>query len=54
MEFFGPKIDFNTFELSLGIHIDIRERINNQPVRFIARNSKTNQSYFVVEFDLVD
>lgn len=54
MEFFGPMIDFNHFTLSVGFLVDIRERVNGQPIRFAARNILSQQTYFIIEFDLVD
>jgi len=58
LEIFAPFINLNTFDISLGININIIKYLNNQPLKLIAR---TNENYtgkpleFVnLEFDLVD
>ncbi|KAI8898601.1 hypothetical protein BC833DRAFT_589183 [Globomyces pollinis-pini] len=53
-DFFGPSIDFNTFQLSLGIHIDITRYLNHQPVRFMAKSKSLDTTLFVIEFKLVE
>ncbi|KAJ3322138.1 hypothetical protein HDV06_003589 [Boothiomyces sp. JEL0866] len=50
--FFGPSIDFNTFKLSLGIHIDINKYVNNQPIRFMAKTTD-GQPFFIIEYSQI-
>lgn len=59
LEVFAPFINFNTFDISLGININILKYLNNQPLRLIARTNEKNVSYdvtnfFNIEFDLVE
>ena len=52
-DFFGP-LDFTTFRLNLGLQIDIRRYIKDQPIRFLCRSkSNPQKTYFVVEFDQI-
>jgi len=58
LEIFAPFINLNTFDISLGININIIKYLNNQPLKLVAR---TNESYpgqplefLNLEFDLVD
>jgi len=58
LEIFAPFINLNTFDISLGININIIKYLNNQPLKLVAR---TNENYpgkrveFInLEFDLVD
>jgi len=58
LEIFAPFINLNTFDISLGININIIKYLNDQPLKLVAR---TNENYpnkpveFVnIEFDLVE
>lgn len=58
LEIFAPFINLNTFDISLGININILKYLNDQPLKLVAR---TNENYegprveFInLEFDLVD
>jgi len=58
LEIFAPFINLNTFDISLGININIIKYLNNQPLKLVAR---TNEKYpdkkieFInLEFDLVE
>lgn len=53
MEIFAPFINMNTFDLSLGISINILKYLEGQPVRMVAKSWKSDKSLFVVEFDLI-
>ncbi|KAJ3311322.1 hypothetical protein HDV04_004130 [Boothiomyces sp. JEL0838] len=53
-EIFAPFIDLNTFDLSLGININILRYLNNQPLRLMAKAQSSNKILFVIEFDLVE
>ncbi|KAJ3275736.1 hypothetical protein HDV01_007203 [Terramyces sp. JEL0728] len=53
-EIFAPFIDLNTFDLSLGININILRYLNNQPLRLMAKAQSSNKVLFVIEFDLVE
>ncbi|KAI8898161.1 hypothetical protein BC833DRAFT_590740 [Globomyces pollinis-pini] len=52
-EIYAPFINFNTFDVSMGININILRYLNEQPIRLLAKSQSTNQTFFVVEFDLV-
>ncbi|KAI9207468.1 uncharacterized protein BJ171DRAFT_492820 [Polychytrium aggregatum] len=51
-EIFAPFIDLNTFDLSLGININLLRYLNDQPIRLMAKSQKDNTPFFVIEFDL--
>jgi len=58
LEIFAPFINLNTFDISLGININILKYLNNQPLKLVCR---TNENYpeerveFInIEFDLVE
>lgn len=53
LEIFAPFINFNTFDLSLGISVNIFKLLNHQPIRLLARSKSKGVSLFVVECDLV-
>jgi len=52
-EIFAPFIDLNTFDLSLGINVNVHKYLNNQPIRLMSKSQSMNEQFFVVEFDLV-
>lgn len=47
-------MDFNTFDLELGINVNIIRYLNNQPVRLVAKSLSKNIPFFYVEFLLVE
>jgi len=58
LEIFAPFINLNTFDISLGININIIKYLNDQPLKLVAR---TNENYpnkpieFInIAFDLVE
>ena len=52
LEIFAPFIDLNTFDLSLGININVLPYLNSQPIRLICKSKSLNVVLFVIEFDL--
>eukprot|EP00842_Homolaphlyctis_polyrhiza_P000734 jgi/Hompol1/1661/HPOL_005674-RA len=52
-EIFAPFIDLNTFDLTLGININLLRYLKKQPVRLMAKSQSKNIHLFVIEFDLV-
>ncbi|KAI9099510.1 hypothetical protein DFS34DRAFT_693906 [Phlyctochytrium arcticum] len=52
-EIFAPFMNLNTFDLSLGISINLLQYLNKQPIRLISKSLVKNVPFFVIEFDLV-
>ena len=53
VDFCNGFIDFNTLRLVLpygGLYFDLQKYWDGQPVRYVAKNLKTNQVYFVVQY----
>ncbi|KAI8803240.1 hypothetical protein BJ742DRAFT_908783 [Cladochytrium replicatum] len=53
-EIFAPFMDFNTFDLSLGVNINALRYLNDQPITMIMKSKSKNIPFFVMEFALVD
>ena len=53
-EIFAPFINMNTFDLSLGINVNVFKLLNNQPMRLVAKCRNSNKTFFCVEFRLVN
>ncbi|KAJ3247491.1 hypothetical protein HDU78_004196 [Chytriomyces hyalinus] len=53
MEIFAPFIDLNTFDLNLGINVNLVRYLNNQPIRLVCKSLSKNIPFFIVEFDLL-
>ncbi|KAJ3278103.1 hypothetical protein HK104_002649 [Borealophlyctis nickersoniae] len=53
-EIFAPFIDLNTFDLSLGISINLIQYLKGQPIRMMAKSWSKNVPFFVIEFDLIE
>ncbi|KAI8611100.1 hypothetical protein BC830DRAFT_1069133 [Chytriomyces sp. MP71] len=53
LEIFAPFIDLNTFDLNLGINVNLVRYLNNQPIRLVCKSLSKNIPFFIVEFDLV-
>ncbi|KAF9191442.1 hypothetical protein BGZ49_003547, partial [Haplosporangium sp. Z 27] len=53
-EFFSPHIDFNTFDIRLGLSMNIRKYLKGQPVRYTCRSLSGDAVFWVVQFDLID
>ncbi|KAJ1556592.1 hypothetical protein HK096_000031, partial [Nowakowskiella sp. JEL0078] len=54
MEIFAPFMDFNTFDLTLGLNINVMPYLKNQPIRIIMKSKSKNIPFYVVEYALVD
>ncbi|KAJ3008315.1 hypothetical protein HKX48_008651 [Thoreauomyces humboldtii] len=54
VEMFAPFIDLNTFDLNLGININLLQYLNKHPLRLISKSLTKNVPFFIIEFDLVD
>ncbi|KAI8928416.1 hypothetical protein BC831DRAFT_397511 [Entophlyctis helioformis] len=52
-EIFAPFIDLNTFDLNLGISVNLLRYLRKQPIRLMAKSQSKNVHFFVIEFDLV-
>ncbi|KAI9339682.1 hypothetical protein BDR26DRAFT_820846 [Obelidium mucronatum] len=52
LEIFAPFIDLNTFDLNLGINVNLIRYLNNQPIRLVCKSLSKNIPFFIVEFDL--
>ncbi|KAJ3181940.1 hypothetical protein HDU85_003457 [Gaertneriomyces sp. JEL0708] len=53
-EIFAPFIDLNTFDLTLGININLLQYLNGQPIRMMSKSLSKGDPFYVVEFDLVN
>ncbi|TPX30952.1 hypothetical protein SmJEL517_g05628 [Synchytrium microbalum] len=53
-EIFAPFMDFNTYDLSLGINVNVLKYANYQPIRLFTKSASKNIPFFIIEFDLVD
>lgn len=53
LKIFAPFIDLNTFDVSLGIRVNLIHYLNNQPLVFKAKSKSLNRDLFVVEFFIV-
>ncbi|TPX39212.1 hypothetical protein SeMB42_g06406 [Synchytrium endobioticum] len=53
-EIFAPFMDFNTYDLSLGINVNVLKYANYQPIRLFTKSASRNIPFFVIEFDLID
>jgi len=58
LEIFAPFINLNTFDISLGININILKYLNDQPLKLVARTNENYEGerveFLNLEFDLVD
>ncbi|KAK3834800.1 MAG: hypothetical protein JOS17DRAFT_682251 [Linnemannia elongata] len=53
-EFFSPHMDFNTFDIRLGLSMNVRKYLGGQPVRYICRTLDGETVFWAVQFELVD
>ncbi|KAG0206487.1 hypothetical protein BGX28_002070 [Mortierella sp. GBA30] len=53
-EFFSPHMDFNTFDIRMGLSMNIRKYLLGQPVRYICRTLDGSTVFWAVQFELVD
>jgi hypothetical protein len=47
-------MDFNSFDLSLGINVNLVRYLSKQPIRLFAKSQAKNVTFFCIEFDLLD
>ncbi len=52
-QIFAPFIDLTTFDLNLGINVNLVRYLNKQPIRLSAKSISKNIPFFVIEFDLI-
>ncbi|KAH9271273.1 hypothetical protein BASA83_006595 [Batrachochytrium salamandrivorans] len=52
-EIFAPFIDLNTFDLNLGINVNLLRYLKKQPLRLMAKSQSKSIYLFVIEFDLI-
>lgn len=53
-EFFSPHMDFNTFDIRMGLSLNVRKYLGGQPVRYICRTLDGETIFWAVQFELVD
>ncbi|KAF9356136.1 hypothetical protein BGX26_005686 [Mortierella sp. AD094] len=53
-EFFSPHMDFNTFNIRLGLSMNVRKYLADQPVRYICRTLDGETVFWAVQFELVE
>jgi hypothetical protein len=53
IKIFAPFIDFNTFDLTLGINVNLLRYLTKQPIRLICKSLSKNIPFYVIEFDLL-
>ncbi|KAF9189889.1 hypothetical protein BGZ50_000552 [Haplosporangium sp. Z 11] len=53
-EFFSPHMDFNTFDIRMGLSMNIRRYLLDQPVRYTCRTLDGDTVFWAVQFELVD
>ncbi|KAG0041284.1 hypothetical protein BGZ83_002047 [Gryganskiella cystojenkinii] len=53
-EFFSPHMDFNTFDIRLGLSMNVRKYLGGQPVRYICRTLDGETVFWAVQFELVE
>lgn len=53
-EFFSPHMDFNTFDIRMGLSMNIRKYLAGQPVRYTCRTLGGETVFWAVQFELVD
>ncbi|KAF9572293.1 hypothetical protein EC968_010084 [Mortierella alpina] len=53
-DFFSPHMDFNTFDIRMGLSMNIRKYLAGQPVRYVCRTLEGDTIFWAVQFELVD
>ncbi|KAF8943986.1 hypothetical protein BGZ47_004791 [Haplosporangium gracile] len=53
-EFFSPNMDFNTFDIHMGLSMNIRKYLTGQPVRYTCRTLAGDVVFWAVQFELVE
>ncbi|KAI8914868.1 hypothetical protein DFJ77DRAFT_500774 [Powellomyces hirtus] len=54
VEMFAPFIDLNTFDLNLGININLLQYLNKHPLRLMSKSISKDIPFFIIEFALVE
>jgi hypothetical protein len=52
-DWFSPYVNWNTFELSMGLKVKVEKYLNGQGVTFVGRTRDHSRVFFVIEFRLV-
>jgi hypothetical protein len=52
-EFFSPFVDFNTFDLTMGIRINMLQYINYKPFTYMVKSKIKDSPILIIEFALV-
>ncbi|KAF9914574.1 hypothetical protein BX616_008003 [Lobosporangium transversale] len=53
-EFYSPHMNFNKFEINMGLRMNIQRYLLGQPVRYTCRTLDGNTVFWAVQFELVD
>ncbi|KAF9118597.1 hypothetical protein BGW39_001018 [Mortierella sp. 14UC] len=53
-EFYSPHMDFNTFDIHMGLSMNIRKYLSGQPVRYTCRTLAGDVVFWAVQFELVE
>ncbi|KAF9141703.1 hypothetical protein BGX30_004292 [Mortierella sp. GBA39] len=53
-EFYSPHMDFNTFDIHMGLSMNIRKYLAGQPVRYTCRTLSGDVVFWAVQFELVE
>lgn len=51
-DFYSPYMDFNNFQLKLGISVKVDKYLNGRPIRYVCRSLDARITYFVITFSL--
>lgn len=52
-DWFSPFVDWNTFDLQMGLKLNALRYLNGQPVRFSLRTRDSSHIFFTLEFKLI-
>ncbi|KAF9115275.1 hypothetical protein BGX27_008397 [Mortierella sp. AM989] len=53
-EFFSPHMDFNTYNIRLGLSMNVRKYLADQPIRYSCRTLDGETVFWAVQFELVE
>ncbi|KAI9592412.1 hypothetical protein BDF19DRAFT_388386 [Syncephalis fuscata] len=51
-DFYSPHMDFNTFQLKLGVSVKVDKYLGGRPIRYVCRSLDGKITYFVITFNL--
>ncbi|KAF9397454.1 hypothetical protein BGZ94_006290, partial [Podila epigama] len=51
-EFFSPHMDFNTFDIRMGLSMNVRKYLAGQPVRYVCRTLDGETIFWAIQFEL--